>query len=258
MGVTKGTDVGDPHLRTYREGDVVQWYASRDDLKPAEAAIFDSLEPALRTARLLDIGVGGGRTTLHLLGRVGSYVGVDYSPDLVAATAARFPEARVELADVRDLRQFGDDEFDVVVFSFNGISSLQHEDRLRGLAEVRRVLRPGGAFVFSAHNRDHERLGLLPWQQPDRIGRPMLRKSWEALRATGARREMRRRELSTAGYALVNDEAHGYALLHYYITPREQIAQLRAAGFEDVQIVDTTGTFGRVLPTDVWLHYLAR
>ena len=253
-----GSGVDDPHLRTYRQGDVVQWYASREDLKPAEAAIFDSLEPGLRQARLLDIGVGGGRTTVHLRDRVADYVGVDYSPDLVAATAARFPGSRIELADVRDLRQFGDGEFDVVLFSFNGISSLEHEDRLRGLAEVRRVLAAGGAFVFSAHNREHERLGLLPWQHPGWIGRPMLRKSWEALRATRARRSMRRRELSTADYALVNDEAHGYALVHYYITPQQQIAQLRSVGFDQVQIVDSTGTFGRVLPTDVWLHYVAR
>jgi len=251
-------DADDPHLRTYRDESVVAWYASRDDLKPAEAAIFDRLGEELSRAKLLDIGVGGGRTTLHLLPRVREYVGVDYSDDLVAATAARFPGARIEFADIRDLAQFADDEFDVVFFSFNGISSLGHEDRLRGLAEVRRVLRPGGAFAFSAHNRDHARLGLLPWQRPKRIGRPMLKKSWEAIRATPARQRMRRHELATEHYALVNDEAHNYELLHYYISPAAQVTQLHEAGFAEVEMIDMTGRFGTTGPDDIWMHYLAR
>ena len=145
-------------------------------------------------ARMLDIGVGGGRTTAYFLDRVGSYVGVDYSPELVEACRERFPGADVSLGDARHLARFPDGSFDFVLFSFNGIDYVSQHGRHQVLAEVRRVLATGGTWMFSTHNRDYERLGRLPWQDA-RPGRTMLRQSARAVRHTRRRRAMRQREV---------------------------------------------------------------
>jgi SAM-dependent methyltransferase len=146
----------------------------------------------------------------------------------------------------------------VVVFSFNGIDYVSHDDRLRVLAEVRRVLGPGGAFVFSSHNRDWVRFHLLPWQGRPRPGRALLRASVAALRATPARRRLRRQELVTPTYAIVNDDAHGYRLLTYYISSDDQLHQLAEAGFRDAISHDPSGAPGAAGTRSAWVYYLAR
>ena len=46
-------------------------------------------------------------------------------------------------------------DFDFLFGSNNVLDAVSHEDRLRALAEFRRVLRPGGMLVFSSHNRQY-------------------------------------------------------------------------------------------------------
>ena len=77
----------------YERPDAAGYYVDRDQLQPAERAIFAQYAGRLRDARILDLGIGAGRTTGHLLAIAGSYVGVDYSAQLVAAARERFPEA---------------------------------------------------------------------------------------------------------------------------------------------------------------------
>ena len=57
------------------------------------------------------------------------------------------------VGDVRTLPEIADASFDLAVFSYNGLDGLSHGERLLALAEIRRVLAPGGHFIFSAHNR---------------------------------------------------------------------------------------------------------
>ena len=90
-----------------------------------------------------------------------------------------------------------------------------HADRLLTLAEIRRVLAPGGLFVFASHNRDWERFGKLPWQPPFRVGRAWLSACLHALRALPRRRRLERLGERTADYAIVNDDAHDYASVSY-------------------------------------------
>ena len=53
------------------------------------------------------------------------------------------------------MNEFKDEEFDYIIFSFNGLDSINHEDRLKGLREIYRVLKQDCLFVFSSHNRNH-------------------------------------------------------------------------------------------------------
>jgi len=97
---------------------------------------------------VLDLGVGGGRTSIYLAPLSRRYEGVDYSPVMVESVRARFAELSVRLGDMRDLSAFGDASFDFVFGSNNVIDAVSHEDRLRTLAEMRRVLRAEGSFAL--------------------------------------------------------------------------------------------------------------
>lgn len=136
----------------FRRDDVVHFYATfLEDLLPGEAYVFDRAVP--QGARVLDLGVGAGRTTPFLSERASHYVGLDYSEGMLVECRRRFPDLEFVQADASDLSQFTDSSFDVVVFSFNGIDCL-HPDavRFRCIAEIRRVLAPRGIAVISEHN----------------------------------------------------------------------------------------------------------
>lgn len=109
----------------------------------AEAAAF--VLPRLRSGmRILDFGCGPGSITAGLadhVGPEGEVVGIDNSPDVVAAAAAEEERANLEyhVASVYDL-PFADASFDAAY----GHQILQHlGDPVAALIEVRRVLRPG-------------------------------------------------------------------------------------------------------------------
>lgn len=52
------------NLRTWKKQDIDE-YAASTELQPPEKAILDRLRDQLRQMKMLDIGVGGGRTTMH-------------------------------------------------------------------------------------------------------------------------------------------------------------------------------------------------
>jgi demethylmenaquinone methyltransferase/2-methoxy-6-polyprenyl-1,4-benzoquinol methylase len=100
--------------------------------------------------RALDCCTGTGDLALALADRVttaGEVVGVDFSPRMVALArdkaARRGAPARFAVADALDL-PFPDDEFDAATVAF-GIRNVADLDR--GLAEMARVVRPGGRVV---------------------------------------------------------------------------------------------------------------
>jgi len=100
----------------------------------------------------LDFGCGFGRVTRALAGRFERCVGVDIAPRMVdgaRALNADRPACEFRVNPGSDLAQFGDGRFDLVYSSI----VLQHVPRRDWiesyLAEFARVLRPGGAIVFT-------------------------------------------------------------------------------------------------------------
>jgi arsenite methyltransferase len=119
------------------------------DVVAQRARVLDLLAP-VPGERLLDIGVGPGLLALdlaRLVGETGKVVGLDLSPDMVAVAAARLAglsqaEARTGDATVLDLP---DGAFDAAA------STQVYEyvaDMPRALAELHRVLRPGGRALI--------------------------------------------------------------------------------------------------------------
>lgn len=96
--------------------------------------------------RILDLGCGDGDLTVRLVASGATVIGVDASPDMVAAARARGVDAHV--MDARALTFDGG--FDAV-FSNAVLHWIPEVDAV--LAGVARALRPGGRFVaeFGGH-----------------------------------------------------------------------------------------------------------
>lgn len=243
---------------SYASADAVSHYPQQSDLHPAERALFERYGADLRGKKLLDIGVGGGRTTAHLSTIAADYVGIDYSPDLVTATASRFPTLDIREGDARDLGSYRDSSFDTVIFSFNGIDYISHEDRLTAQSEIRRVLREGGVFIFSSHNRQYHRFHQLPWQGRPKLGRQTIRHSLQALKAHQNRRRLRSYEVIKSEWAIINDDAHKFSMLTYYVAAGESRRQLVLAGFSEVETFNLAGQVSERDDSAPWLYYAAR
>jgi SAM-dependent methyltransferase len=117
-------------------------------------AAFAALVPSLElpgSARVLDLGCGGGTYVRYLAGLGHRAIGLDYSlPSLERARAADPGPKGLYLAGEAYTLPFRTAAFDLVV-SIGVLQTLDEPER--ALAEMTRVLRPGGALVVEALNR---------------------------------------------------------------------------------------------------------
>lgn len=141
----------DPNLRTYNSPEVVEHYAALTYLSPCESLLFNEyLQPGMA---ILDLGVGGGRTTPLLSSIAGRYVGLDYAPEMIAVCRKKFPTLEFEVGSADDLSRFAASGFNAVVMAFNGMDYvIPDETRFRALQEIHSVLKPEGILIFSSHN----------------------------------------------------------------------------------------------------------
>ncbi|HUN43594.1 MAG TPA: class I SAM-dependent methyltransferase [Acetobacteraceae bacterium] len=79
-------------------------------------------------APILDIGVGGGRTTPLMRAISTNYCGIDYIPEMVAIARRRFPDADFRVMDAREM-DFHNGRFALTTFSYNGIDSVDVKGR---------------------------------------------------------------------------------------------------------------------------------
>jgi len=138
------------YLSVHNTPDVASYYAAMRFISPCEKLLFDKYIPA--GSAILDLGVGGGRTTAYLAPLASRYVGVDYAEEMIRVCRGKFPDLEFRQADASDLSCFKGAEFDVVLMAFNGINSLSAEGRGRCFDECFHVLKPGGVLIFSSHN----------------------------------------------------------------------------------------------------------
>lgn len=135
-------------------------------------AVHDLVDPQ-RGDRVLDVGCAAGAIT-HFLSQLGCEpVGIDAEPLAIERARSLFPELEFVVADAADL-PFENGAFDKAVAA-DFVEHVDDETFRRVLAEVRRVLRPGGTFAIYAPNPRHliERLkerDLVLAQNPTHIG----------------------------------------------------------------------------------------
>jgi SAM-dependent methyltransferase len=252
------------NVGAWRSNNYVREYR-RSTLDVSEAVLLARHREALRGATL-EIGCGAGRVTRVLAGLTEDLQAIDVSPRMVAACEAAVPDARVTLGDLRDLSAFGDGAMSAVVAFGNVIDVLDDDSRRGALREFRRVLRPDGTLLLSTHNRAHIPVMHDPtFALSSLLTDVGLARAVYALPSIPRRRANRRRarplERDEPGYAIVNDWAHSYQLLHYYIDRDAMEDQLRDLGFETLECLDGTGHVlprGGTAPETPSLHFAAR
>lgn len=213
-----------------------------EGLNTAERTALESVFQQVKGKRILDLGVGAGRTVKGLQEISPNYTGVDYMLEMVSYCRNTFPGVQFEHADARAL-PFADHQFDLVVFSCNGISMVDHAGRLSILREVRRVLNPGGVFIFSTCNRnssEFESMFRFPhfhWSwNPLKMGVRSLRFFRDTAISVANRLRLKKHEVVTEDYAIVNDVYHRYNVMLYFISLSKQMHQLLNIGFKDLTV----------------------
>ncbi len=247
----------------YLSKTAASWYAEKEFVLPEEQAFLNEYAEQIKGRDVLDIGIGAGRSTRYLLPLAGGYIGVDYSPDMVREAAVHFPQARLEERDARDLSAYRDGQFDVVMFSFNGMDCLSHEGRMQTLAEIRRVLKPGGLFAFSAHNRDRPKGKPYELRFLNRSKHPvrMLKNLWHYWEGIRDWRRSLHCAVETEEYELRHDSGNFFKVPMYYISKREQTRQLAGLGFAVESIYDGNGKRAKaeeIDPASSWIFYACR
>ena len=109
----------------------------------SRAADLAALGPG---GRALDVACGTGDLAMELQSRVGEggeVVGCDFSERMLALAREKAPTIRFEQANALEL-PYADDEFDAATVGFG---ARNFSDLERGLAEMARVVRPGGRVV---------------------------------------------------------------------------------------------------------------
>jgi SAM-dependent methyltransferase len=96
------------------------------------------------TGRCVDVGCGGGHFIPPVLELGWEVVGADVSADQLRVARTRLPAVELAHADAAAL-PFGDASFDAAYSTF---THTDLDDFAAAIAEVRRVLRPGGRFVY--------------------------------------------------------------------------------------------------------------
>lgn len=229
-----------------------------------EEHAIDGLRERVRGQPILDLGVGLGRTIPILAPLTDDYRAIDYMPRMVETCHERHPRARVELGDARDLTGVPSEHFGLVQFSYNGIDAIAASDRKKVFASVRRVLRPGGTFLFSALNLDGPGFRARPWhvQPPENIVALARAARWMPRHTLNWLRTKKLDERGD-GYAVAALSAHHWTIVAHYTTLARQLDELAREGFQpEVAVYDNKAGALVKLGDDTslfdWFHFVAR
>ncbi|MEL6506198.1 MAG: class I SAM-dependent methyltransferase, partial [Pseudomonadota bacterium] len=144
---------GEPDWRRFLEGgrDQARTIA---DLVTRHGGAFHEAE------RLLDLGCGCGRIIRHMPGHSkAALYGVDYNPRLVRWCARNLPGTFAQ-NQVTPPLEFPDAHFDAVCL-LSVFTHLRLDTQNQWLAELARVVRPGGTVVVTFHDETHPGLDLV-------------------------------------------------------------------------------------------------
>ena len=234
----------EPRARIAREH-YAEPAVKREYVEAVERGLFDRETRAIDQYfeagdDVLDLGCGAGRTTGPLVEREFDVVGADVCEPLVDAANAHHESVPFAVCDASELC-FADESFDRVLFSHNGIDSLDTEqDRIAALREAKRVLRPGGTFVYSSHNTYYHFFPEFPTVR-DTVD---FVKFW-----------LRNARAGTIGTPYNVEPVIDGHLKLYHASPGQQRQQLRDVGFEVEDTIPRAAPLTQYL--GAWIYYVA-
>lgn len=129
------------------------WLRAEARMEAAHAPVLDAMlaRADLRPgARVLDIGIGSGLSTLRAVEAVGQgalVTGVDVAPPFVARSAARLPSDVTLLEANAETHGFSAQGFERAISIFG---TMFFDDTSAAFANIRRAMGPGGQFTFAA------------------------------------------------------------------------------------------------------------
>jgi ubiquinone/menaquinone biosynthesis C-methylase UbiE len=270
---TKGvTYYEDPDVvEYYNDPNVVEYYKQRDHYAPVEAALLARLKEELQNQPILEIGIGGGRTTPYLRQISKVYTGIDISEAMIQAARSKFPGVDLLTCDARDLSRFQNGQFAAVFFFDAGIDNVSAADRLLVVKEISRVLRSRGVLVLVGHNLELHWTALVGLRlysnQRVFVADNLLRlRSWIS-HCKGALWNI----IHDKGYAViqiyeerfVDGPEIGAVIRTLYIRRSAQVRQLIENGFSEVEVFDLDGNIinddkAAKVPRSIFLHFVAR
>lgn len=145
----------------FNQDEVVKYYSKAVDsvgLWFSEDIVFSEVFNN-KQLKLLELGCGAGRISLALWKKgYSNIIGVDNSPKMVKEAKRLNLEKGFgvifEEGDAMALK-YKDSEFDGIIFGFNGLMQIpKRKNRFKVLLEICRVLKSGGMFVFTTHERN--------------------------------------------------------------------------------------------------------
>ena len=225
-----GVDRG---LRDYfASAEMVRGYDDQMARSALAAADIAFCEAAFATpGRLVDLGCGTGRLATHFAARGFDCVGVDLSDTMLTQARVNAAARRVTVewhrGNLVDLRELPSASFDSAASLFSTLGMVRgagHRDA--AVAEVARLLRPGGRFVLHVHNRSFRGLG------------------WRRVLKDGVKTALNRPD---AGDVTMPQAYAGAPLTLHHFTRRGAVALLEAHEFR-VLSVSAVSVTGRVRP----------
>jgi SAM-dependent methyltransferase len=121
---------------------------------------FDTIKQLLEKNRIpldslgsvLDFGAGCGRVVRHWRGQQAQVFGTDYNAESVKWCAANLPAANFALNRLWPPLNYEDEKFDLV-YALSVFTHLSEDLQFAWLAELRRIIRPGGLLLITLHGR---------------------------------------------------------------------------------------------------------
>ena len=165
--------------KSYNETEIVNYYT---DFNAAGLFHYEEIliEKYFKTeGRTLDIGCGAGRVTIPLYERGYQITGMDYAEKMIAAAKAVNGAIDYRVGNILSA-PFEDQEFDNVIFSFNGLMLLEsYEERLSAVKEVCRLLKDDGKFIFTTPYLDNKVKKSYWSEKAETLGIDTGNMSWE-------------------------------------------------------------------------------
>jgi len=253
------------NLTAYSDSTIVNQYSKVKSLQKVEKIILYTLKNKLGNMKMLDIGVGTGRTTLHFASLVKEYIGIDYSEPMIDSCKRTFSKQDTNISfkvcDATDMNIFPDNYFDFILFSFNGIDYISHEAREKAFLEIQRIGKSNAYFCFSTHNilsiYDLFSIQKQFSMHPRKLFINL--KRWYKINSMYKNPE---ELIKDQPYILFNDGSLDFSLVTHYINPKFQKTEIQDK-FNNIEVFSLDGE--RILDDynlnksqDPWLYFLCR